>query len=188
MIPAERVERAQNTIDGLTALANATTKAGDANITDAVSTLIAGYSGGGLPVGIKEISSGVIVHPTDIGYMGGSQKVAHGMSQRADAVVMLADDFEIIATGYVTSAYGIITAGTISGRHSVASLNASGNVAVSGTQYDQVWTGVGIYNAGRYGGINPAVTDTEFSYASYTSKFKAGVPYRWVAIALDRAI
>lgn len=47
MIPAERVTQAQNAIDGLTALANATSKAGDTNITDAVSTLIAGYGGGG---------------------------------------------------------------------------------------------------------------------------------------------
>lgn len=47
MIPAERVTQAQNAIDGLTALANATTKAGDSNITDAMSTLIDGYNRGG---------------------------------------------------------------------------------------------------------------------------------------------
>lgn len=186
MTLAERLTQAQNAIDGLTALANATTKAGDSNITDAISSLIAGYGGGGLPDGIKEISFGVIVHPTDSSYMGSGQKVAHGLSSRADAVVMLADGFAFSTTSYVTSAYGIISADTISGRSAIAYLNASGNATFAGTQYDQQWAGVGIYNAGRYGGINPAVTEAEFSYSGYTSKFKAGVPYRWIAIALDR--
>lgn len=58
MIPAERVTQAQNTIDGLTALANATTKAGDTNITDAISTLIDGYNKGGGRSVLKAVSTG----------------------------------------------------------------------------------------------------------------------------------
>lgn len=192
MIPAERVERAQNTIDGLTALANATTSAGDTNITDAVTTLIDGYNRGG---GIKKAEGVFTLTISNAGVT-----INHGLSAKQVCVV-ISPNSDTISTD---ASYRVISAWFTNVAHllpSISVLTHEGSTLDTGTATIAFGAELIVGANGTSFSvqtcscakalINQYVTPSEdgntvFVKGSNTSRlFQSGVEYKWTVYGLD---